>query len=59
MRVGDPCMANSEVSQANFVASVYLVGARPEEWKWCNLYKFINENTFAKGRPIDWLFSDG
>jgi len=31
---GDPCMANSEGSQANFVASVYLVGV---------LYKFMSE----------------
>ena len=27
-------MTNSEVSQANFVASVYLVGGRSGEWKW-------------------------
>jgi len=27
--VGDPYMANSEASQANFVASVYLVGRGP------------------------------
>jgi len=31
--LGDPCMANLEASQANFVASVYLVGGGPGVWK--------------------------
>ena len=36
--MGDPCTANSEASQANFVASVYLVGGGSGECDWFNLY---------------------
>jgi len=38
VRVDVPCMANSEVSKANFVALVYLVGGGPGERDWFNLY---------------------
>ena len=55
MRVGDPCMANSETSQVNFVVSVYLVRGGPGEREWFNLYRFISETLLLS--EVDPLIS--